>query len=750
MIADKSINLDTLHKVLFDNEKLELSEECIRKVEESFDFLQSFSSDKIIYGINTGFGPMAQYRIEDQSLIDLQYNIIRSHSTGAGKPLPELYVKAAMIARLYTFLQGKSGVHLELVSLLCEFINRGIYPFIPEHGSVGASGDLVQLAHIALTLIGEGEVFYQGKLCNVATVLQENGLKPFSMRIREGLSVTNGTSVMTGIGIVNLIYAKKLLRWSVAASVMMNEIAASYDDFMAQSLNEAKHHKGQQEIAAMMREWVAGSKCVLQRENELYNQVHKEKIFEHKVQPYYSLRCVPQILGPIYDELENAEEVLINEINSACDNPIVDPDTQNIYHGGNFHGDYISFEMDKLKIAVTKLTMLCERQINYLFHDRINGILPPFVNLGVLGLNYGLQASQFTATSTTAECQTLSNPMYVHSIPNNNDNQDIVSMGTNSALLAKTVIENSYQVMAIQFMGMAQAIDYLKIQDRLSSKSRQVYEEIRSFFPVFTNDTPKYKEIEMMIDYLKKKINKMKYALVTGGSRGIGRAVSCKLAEMGYFILINYQNNDAEAEKTLQLVQEKGSNGELMKFDVTDPAAITLALGNWASQHPDEYIEVLINNAGIRKDNLMLWMTGEEWSKVLDISLNGFFNVTQPLLKNMLVKRYGRIVNIVSLSGIQGMPGQANYSAAKGGVIAATKALAQEVAKKKVTVNAVAPGFIRTDMTEGIDENEWKKHIPAGRFGTPEEVADLVGFLASPASSYITGEVISINGGLYT
>ena len=160
--------------------------------------------------------------------------------------------------------------------------------------------------------------------------------------------------------------------------------------------------------------------------------------------------------------------------------------------------------MDKLKIAVTKLTMLCERQINYLFHDRINGILPPFVNLGVLGLNYGLQASQFTATSTTAECQTLSNPMYVHSIPNNNDNQDIVSMGTNSALLAKTVIENSYQVMAIQFMGMAQAIDYLKIQDRLSSKSRQVYEKIRSFFPVFTNDTPKYKEIEMMIDYLKK------------------------------------------------------------------------------------------------------------------------------------------------------------------------------------------------------------------------------------------------------
>lgn len=242
----------------------------------------------------------------------------------------------------------------------------------------------------------------------------------------------------------------------------------------------------------------------------------------------------------------------------------------------------------------------------------------------------------------------------------------------------------------------------------------------------------------------------MKYALVTGGSRGIGRAVSVKLAEMGYTVLINYQSNDTEAEKTLQMVQEKGSNGELMKFDVTDSVAIAAALNQWAAQHPDEYIETLINNAGIRKDNLMLWMTGEEWSKVLDISLNGFFHVTQPLLKNMLVGRFGRIVNIVSLSGIKGMPGQTNYSAAKGGIIAATKALAQEVAKKSVTVNAVAPGFIRTDMTEGIDEKEWKKHIPAGRFGESEEVADLVGFLVSPAASYITGEVISINGGLYT
>ena len=393
----------------------------------------------------------------------------------------------------------------ELVELLVKFINLDIFPYIPEHGSVGASGDLVQLAHIALTLIGEGEVFYQGQLQPTVQVLEKNHLKPFSIHIREGLSVTNGTSVMTGIGIVNLIYARQLLNWSVCASVMMNEIAASYDDFVSQPLNDAKLHKGQQKIAEMMRVWMSDSKCTLKRENELYGQKHEEKIFEHKVQPYYSLRCTPQILGPVYDTLINTEEVLINEINSACDNPIVDPETQNVYHGGNFHGDYVSFEMDKLKIAITKLTMLSERQLNYLFHDRINGILPPFVNLGVLGLNYGLQASQFTATSTTAECQTLSNPMYIHSIPNNNDNQDIVSMGTNSALIAKTVIENSFQVMSILFMGIVQAVDYLKIQEKLSTESRCVYNEIRAFFPVFTQDTPKYKEIEAMSEYLKNK-----------------------------------------------------------------------------------------------------------------------------------------------------------------------------------------------------------------------------------------------------
>lgn len=242
----------------------------------------------------------------------------------------------------------------------------------------------------------------------------------------------------------------------------------------------------------------------------------------------------------------------------------------------------------------------------------------------------------------------------------------------------------------------------------------------------------------------------MKYALVTGGSRGIGRAVCVKLAQMGYRIIINYVNNTAEAEKTLELVRQTGQDGEMLKFDVSDYRETRDAIESWERAHTEEYIEVLVNNAGIRRDNVMAFMPEEDWSRVLDITLDGFYNVTQPLLQPMLVHKFGRIINMASVSGLKGMPGQTNYSAAKGGIIAATKALAQEVARKNVTANVIAPGFIKTDMVEGLDEEILKKTIPAQRFGTPEEVAEAVGFLVSPNAGYITGNVISINGGLYT
>jgi len=242
----------------------------------------------------------------------------------------------------------------------------------------------------------------------------------------------------------------------------------------------------------------------------------------------------------------------------------------------------------------------------------------------------------------------------------------------------------------------------------------------------------------------------MKYALVTGGSRGIGRAVCVRLAEMGYHVLINYLANEEEAGKTLELVRQSGNSGTLMKFNVADYEQVENVLGKWQTENPDQYVEVLVNNAGIRKDNLMIWMENSHWQDVLNTNLGGFFYVTRFLLKNMLVKKYGRIVNVVSLSGLKGLPGQVNYSAAKAGIIGATKALAQEIGKKRVTVNAVAPGFIKTDMTKDLNEDELKNLIPLNRFGLPVEVAEAVCFLASEKASYITGEVISVNGGLYT
>ena len=242
----------------------------------------------------------------------------------------------------------------------------------------------------------------------------------------------------------------------------------------------------------------------------------------------------------------------------------------------------------------------------------------------------------------------------------------------------------------------------------------------------------------------------MKYALITGGSGGIGKAICLKLSQMGYPVIIHY-NKNVSAAKALKIeIEEKGDKAELIRFDVTNSDKVTTALENWKSNHEDDYIAVLVNNAGTSKDELMVWMEKDTWTSIIDTNLNSFYYVTSKLLKDMIINKFGRIINVVSLSGQKGLPGQTNYSAAKAGVIGATKSLAQEIGKKKVTVNAVAPGYIRTEMTQDLDEKELKKIIPLNRFGTPEEVAETVGFLASEGASYITGEVIKINGGLYT
>jgi histidine ammonia-lyase len=509
IIGGRILSLNDFYDILFKDKKIILDDKVLKKVTGNYHFLKEFAGNKIIYGINTGLGPMSQYKVEEKDQLQLQYNLIRSHAAGSGEKLPDIVVRSLMIARLNTFMKGYSGIHPEVLILLQQFINRKIYPVVPEHGGVGASGDLVQLAHLALVLIGEGEISYEGKIQETGKVMQDTDLTPISVHIREGLALINGTSCMSGIGILNVLKAKQLLDWSIMSSAMINEVVETYDDHYSYELNKVKLHKGQNEITKKLQNILSGSSLVRKREDHLYNgNNNSNEIFSRKIQEYYSIRCITQILGPILDTITNAENVLINEVNSVNDNPIIDHENKIVYHGGNFHGDYVALEMDKLKIAVTKLSMLSERQLNFLMNNKLNNKLPPFVNLGTLGLNLGLQGVQFTATSTVAENQSLSTPVYIHSIPSNNDNQDIVSMGTNAALMTMKVIENSYEVLAIELISLLQAIDYLGYADKLSEKTKRAYTELRKIVPKFIEDSAKYKDIQNIKEYiLENKLN---------------------------------------------------------------------------------------------------------------------------------------------------------------------------------------------------------------------------------------------------
>jgi histidine ammonia-lyase len=498
--------LSSVEQYCFNKKAFTIKPATLKQVNKSFNFLVDFSTDKIIYGINTGFGPMVQYKIETKDLNQLQYNLIRSHSCGTGNVLNEVYGRSVLVARLNNFLQANSGISPEVIELLQTFLNQNIIPEIYEHGGVGASGDLVQLAHLGLNLIGEGYVYYEGKRQKTATVFKKLGIKPLSLKLRDGLGIINGTSCMTGIASINLIYAYRLTQWAIYTSSIINEVVESFDDSFSEGLNNVKRHPGQQHVAQQMREFLKGSNLIRSRK-ELFSDEEelKRSEFKNKIQEYYSIRCVPQILGPIFDTLEYAKTVVENELNSTNDNPVVRPDLDNVFHGGNFHGDYVSMEMDKVKIAVTKLTILAERQLNFLLNTKLNRKFPLFLNAQKLGLNFGLQGLQFTATSTTAENQTLSNPMSVHSIPNNNDNQDIVSMGTNSAVITKTVITNAFQVMSILIMGVCQSIDLLSKaeQAKLSPKTKKFHKLIRQQVDFIQEDKSQAENIANLCTFIK-------------------------------------------------------------------------------------------------------------------------------------------------------------------------------------------------------------------------------------------------------
>jgi histidine ammonia-lyase len=490
-------------KIVRNSETVEISASCIQRTLKGFRFLKELSQERVIYGVNTGLGPMAQYQIRPEDYHQLQYNLIRSHAAGAGLPLDYESCRALMLVRLNTLALGNSGIKPELLYILAQFLNECIHPYIPEHGGVGASGDLVQLAHLALNLIGEGEVLVNGKRVPAAEILRQKEITPLIIEGREGLAILNGTSAMTGIGMLNCVHARTALELSISASALINELMESYDDHFSAELNQLKRHHGQQAIAAIMRKLLADSPRIRKRKDEKPESGDR---FTEKVQEYYSLRCVPQILGPVLDTLNHAESVMLNEMNSVSDNPVMDNNYENIWHGGNFHGDYVSFEMDKLRIAITKLSMLTERQLNYLAADYLNEKLPKFLNPGKLGLNFGIQGIQFTATSTVAENQTLATSMYIHSIPTNADNQDVVSMGMNSALLTTRVINNCFQVLSVHWISLMRAYYLLPKQKGMASGTLEWVNIFSEYVqkPV-ENDKPLYVQIEALCEAFKNK-----------------------------------------------------------------------------------------------------------------------------------------------------------------------------------------------------------------------------------------------------
>jgi histidine ammonia-lyase len=502
LIGQSPLSLNDYRALLTETVHVDIPASSLKTVSDSYTFLQEFAQGKVIYGVNTGLGPMAQYILSPSKSHELQYNLIRSHATGMGDPLPDVFIRALMITRLNTLLLGKSGVHPDTVLLLKDMLNARIYPRVFAHGGVGASGDLVQLAHLALGMIGEGMVSVEGQICPAQEALDQAGLTPLKIYLREGLAIMNGTSVMTGVGIINVLDAMNILNWSVAISSMLNEIVEAYSDAFSTSLNKVKRHKGQRQIAAQMTHWLEDSKLIRNRADHLYKGGVPEGKTQDKVQEYYSVRCIPQILGPVFEAITEAGRVVIDECNSASDNPIISAEDKNIYHGGNFHGDYVAFEMDKLKIAITKLSMLAERQLNYLLNSNLNLKLPPFLNRGTLGLNFGLQGAQFTATSTVAENQSLSFPMYLHSIPSNNDNQDIVSMGANAAHMTHKVLVNTFQVLAIELVAIMQSVDHLEIADRLSSRSAGLYQKIRPQLQINKSDQVLSQQLQDLAAYI--------------------------------------------------------------------------------------------------------------------------------------------------------------------------------------------------------------------------------------------------------
>ena len=476
--SDGLLELDDVAAVA-DGLPVHVDPQTLAAMDRGFHAARAQAGSDRTYGVGTGFGPMVRVDIPPSEVETLQYNLVRSHAVGLGRPYSPRLSRAVVLARLQNLTRGRSAVRGELAARAAELLNADIGPYIPRKGGVGASGDLVQLAHLGLLLIGEGRCWRRGEETDAAAAMTQAGLEPIRLQFRDGLSLVNGTSAMTAQGALAVLGLRRLLDLTLAMAALMAEIAGLDPAAYSLGLNEAKLHPGQREAAARLRKRLeGGSRLGAAHEGE-----------GRPMQEHYSIRCVPQIAGPMLETLGFVEGIVVGELNSVNDNPVFDPKTGRALHGGNFHGEYVAFAMDALKISTVKCSMVLERQLNFLLNDAVNCILPPFVNLGRIGIELGLQGAQFTATSSAAENQTLAFPMSVHSISCNKDNQDIVSMGSNAAWLALQTLDNAFDIAAIHAVALSQAVEALGILDRLAPASRSLVLDWRQIAPVFRKDS---------------------------------------------------------------------------------------------------------------------------------------------------------------------------------------------------------------------------------------------------------------------
>lgn len=476
-VGDKKVNLDTI---------------ALERCKKSRAFLEEeVSRERIIYGVNTSFGPMCNKIIQFDDIEQLQINLIKGHSAGLGAPLKHYIAIGVLAVRLNSLVKGYSGVRHELLFILRDMINFGIAPYIPENGSVGASGDLTHLAHVGLNIIGEGKVFYKNQLRKTKDVFEEVGLTALKPSFKEGLAIMNGTSVMSAIAAFALFGAKKLLRLACINAGYAIEIFGGIDDAFDEDLHQLKPHSGQNAIAATIRKLYEGSQNITLRET-FHEKISKQRtdqpVYETdiNVQDVYSIRCTPQILAPVYEIIESASKTIETEINSCNDNPLVVPDKKKIIHGGNFHGESVSMAMDMLSIAISKLSTLSERRLNKLLDNRLNEYLPEYLIPGQVGLTMGFMGAQYVATSTTAENRHLANPVSVHSISCNSSNQDVVSMGTISARKALKIVSNAKHILTVETMADLQAISF-KNEKTMGKALTKIHRVLSENFKIYDN-----------------------------------------------------------------------------------------------------------------------------------------------------------------------------------------------------------------------------------------------------------------------